>query len=86
MKGQHVDPYEAVKIHKDIRSKLSVAIHWGTFVLTNEYYLEPPKLLQDALEKANISKDKFLVLKHGESIERNWKDNSQVVGNGTSEM
>eukprot|EP00871_Galdieria_phlegrea_P005195 jgi/Galph1/5677/GphlegSOOS_G4326.1 len=75
MKGQHVDPYEAVKIHKDIRSKFSVAIHWGTFVLTNEYYLEPPKLLQDAMKKANVSKEEFIVLKHGESIEKNFVGN-----------
>jgi len=79
MKGQHVDPYEAVKIHKDIRSKLSIAIHWGTFVLTNEHYLEPPKLLEEALREANIPKEQFLVLKHGECIERNWKENNSFL-------
>ena len=33
---QHVDPEEAVLIHKDIGSKLSVGIHWGTFTLGYE--------------------------------------------------
>lgn len=36
MKYQHVDPEEAVKIHIDVQTKRSVAIHWGTFALANE--------------------------------------------------
>lgn len=36
MKGQHVDPEEAVKIHQDLQAKRSVAIHWGTFALAYE--------------------------------------------------
>ncbi|XP_058153959.1 N-acyl-phosphatidylethanolamine-hydrolyzing phospholipase D isoform X3 [Dasypus novemcinctus] len=38
MKYQHVDPEEAVRIHIDVQTKKSVAIHWGTFVLSNEWY------------------------------------------------
>ena len=33
---QHVDPEQAVKIHLDIKSKKSLAIHWGTFALGKE--------------------------------------------------
>lgn len=36
MKGQHVDPEEAVQIHVDLQAKHSVAIHWGTFALAYE--------------------------------------------------
>lgn len=36
MTPQHVDPKEAVQIHVDIRSKSSVAVHWGTFALAHE--------------------------------------------------
>uniref|UniRef100_A0A3B3VYE1 N-acyl-phosphatidylethanolamine-hydrolyzing phospholipase D n=1 Tax=Poecilia latipinna TaxID=48699 RepID=A0A3B3VYE1_9TELE len=36
MKGQHVDPEEAVQIHQDLQAKQSVAIHWGTFALAYE--------------------------------------------------
>lgn len=36
MKYQHINPEEAVKLHIDIKSKRSLAIHWGTFSLANE--------------------------------------------------
>ena len=31
MSSQHVDPEQAFQIHKDLKSKLSIGIHWGTF-------------------------------------------------------
>lgn len=31
MSNQHVDPENALVIHRDLRSKLSFGIHWGTF-------------------------------------------------------
>ncbi|KAG8577148.1 hypothetical protein GDO81_010080 [Engystomops pustulosus] len=67
MKNQHVDPEEAVKIHTDIRAKKSVAIHWGTFALANEFYLEPPVKLKEALERYGLTSEDFLVMNHGES-------------------
>lgn len=36
MRGQHVDPEQAVQIHLDLQAKQSVAIHWGTFALAYE--------------------------------------------------
>lgn len=39
----HVAPEEAVRIHKDIGACQSVAMHWGTFVLTDEPMDEPPQ-------------------------------------------
>ncbi|XP_017158327.1 N-acyl-phosphatidylethanolamine-hydrolyzing phospholipase D-like [Poecilia reticulata] len=62
MKGQHVDPEEAVQIHQDLQAKQSVAVHWGTFALAYEYYLEPPVRLREALEP-----ESFFTLHHGES-------------------
>ena len=31
MSSQHIDPGEAVKIHKLIRARNSIGIHWGTY-------------------------------------------------------
>lgn len=64
MKGQHVNRKEAVQIHDDVKSEFSVGIHWGTFVLTDEPYLEP-KILE--------KRDKpFETLDHGASIVVPW--------------
>ncbi|XP_041833736.1 N-acyl-phosphatidylethanolamine-hydrolyzing phospholipase D isoform X2 [Melanotaenia boesemani] len=67
MKGQHVDPEEAVQIHQDLQAKESVAIHWGTFALAYEYYLEPPVRLREALEQKGLKPESFFTLHHGES-------------------
>ena len=31
MAPQHIDPEQALRIHNDLKSKLSFGIHWGTF-------------------------------------------------------
>nr|XP_020455327.1 N-acyl-phosphatidylethanolamine-hydrolyzing phospholipase D isoform X3 [Monopterus albus] len=67
MQGQHVDPEEAVQIHQDLQAKQSVAMHWGTFVLSNEYYLEPPIRLREALAQKGLKPESFFTLHHGES-------------------
>jgi N-acyl-phosphatidylethanolamine-hydrolysing phospholipase D len=68
MQPVHVDPDEAVQIHREVRSRLTVACHWGTFALTDEPLDEPPRLLQVALSRQNVPKGQFLVLRPGEVI------------------
>uniref|UniRef100_A0A3P9N0F8 Metallo-beta-lactamase domain-containing protein n=2 Tax=Poecilia reticulata TaxID=8081 RepID=A0A3P9N0F8_POERE len=67
MKGQHVDPEEAVEIHQDLQAKQSVAVHWGTFALAYEYCLEPPVRLREALEQRGLEPESFFTLHHRES-------------------
>ncbi|XP_044279369.1 N-acyl-phosphatidylethanolamine-hydrolyzing phospholipase D isoform X3 [Varanus komodoensis] len=74
MKYQHVDPEEAVRIHIDVQTKKSLAIHWGTFALANEYYLDPPVKLKEALDRYGLKTEDFFVLKHGESRDININD------------
>jgi N-acyl-phosphatidylethanolamine-hydrolysing phospholipase D len=68
MRNYHINPEEALKIHLDVRSKKSVAIHWGTFMLTDEPLDEPPRRLDEARRENGIAEEEFLVLKHGEII------------------
>ncbi len=68
MRHHHVNPEEALQIHVDIRSKKSVAIHWGTFILTDEPLDEPPQRLARALQKNKIPPEDFLVMQHGQTI------------------
>ncbi len=67
MNTHHVNPREAVKIHRDLHSKWSFAIHWGTFILSDEPVLEPPIKLKQALLQFEIPKSRFEVLKIGET-------------------
>jgi N-acyl-phosphatidylethanolamine-hydrolysing phospholipase D len=68
MSKQHVDPLQAVKIHQDIQSKLSIPIHWATFQLTQEPFLEPPELLLKSLKAAGIEQEKFNPINIGETV------------------
>ena len=67
MKDQHVNPAEAVQIHKDLKAKRSVGVHWGTFALTDEPLDQPPKDLAAARVQANISGDDFFLLAIGQT-------------------
>jgi len=69
MKYQHVHPGEAVEVHKDIKSKKSLGIHWGTFKLTTENYLEPPALLNTFLNKSGLDSSVFVTTDIGGSVE-----------------
>lgn len=66
MEPQHVDPEQAVMIHMDVKSQKSLAVHWGTFALADEFYLEPKQKLSEALSKFALDPKNFITLKHGE--------------------
>ena len=68
MKPHHMSPEEAVQAHLDLNSRKSVAIHWGTFILTDEPLHEPPARLVKELKKKGLSREDFLVPRHGETI------------------
>lgn len=67
MKENHVNPEEAVKIHQDLHARYSVAMHWGTFILTDEPLDEPPLKLAIALKEKQLPTSSFEVYQHGET-------------------
>jgi L-ascorbate metabolism protein UlaG (beta-lactamase superfamily) len=67
MGAQHVDPDQAVQIHKDVGAKRSLGIHWGTFQLTDEPLDAAVDDLAKARAGAGVRDDDFFVLRHGES-------------------
>ncbi len=66
MKHVHMNPDDAVMAHKDLKSKLSIGTHFGTFQLTDEPINQPIKDLQTALEKHSVNPEKFLTLDFGQ--------------------
>lgn len=68
MRPVHVDPEEAVRIHQDVGSRMSLAMHWGTFRLTLEPLDEPPQRLATELQEAAVPPEQFRVLAHGETL------------------
>ncbi len=54
MSPMHANPFDSVNIFVDTRCKRALGIHWGTWVLTEEDVLEPPKLLKKALAQKSI--------------------------------
>jgi N-acyl-phosphatidylethanolamine-hydrolysing phospholipase D len=70
MQTVHVNPEEAVQIHLDACSKLSVGGHFGTFKLSSEPDEMPPYDLYQALLAQGLDPSVFRVLDQGQTI--NW--------------
>jgi len=66
MRSHHMSPREAVQTHIDVKAKKSFAMHWGTFVFTDEHVLHPPKRLLEASTKQGVTNFAFSRL--GESL------------------
>ena len=67
MRAMHVNPEEAVRAQQDLHARYAVAMHWGTFRLTDEVLDEPPRKLGEALKQAGVAPERFFVMRHGET-------------------
>lgn len=67
MREQHVNPAEAVQIHREIGALRSVGVHWGTFELTDESLDEPPHALAEARRAQGVADEAFGVMAVGET-------------------
>ncbi len=67
MKDQHMNPEEAVQAHLDLRSKLSIGMHFGAFQLTDEGIEDPVTDLVKSLMSKNIDLKDFIVPKNGQT-------------------
>tara|TARA_Y100000589_G_C27033811_1_gene580169 strand:- start:374 stop:973 length:600 start_codon:yes stop_codon:yes gene_type:complete len=62
----HTNPEEALSIARDLKSKKVIGMHWGTFVLSLEPIMEPPKRFKDNAEKYGFKKEDAIIFKIGE--------------------
>lgn len=65
MKVAHMNPEEAVLVHKDVQSKKSIGMHFGTFKLTDENFEQPEIDLLNAKKKYQV--EDFMTLEVGET-------------------
>ena len=64
---QHIDPEEALRAFEALSARQFVAMHWGTFRLTDEPLGEPPERLRAAWRAKGLAEERLWVLDVGES-------------------
>lgn len=72
MGAVHMNPEDAVEAYQRLRSETEqspacLGIHWGTFRLTDEDVLEPPRKFGELWKAAGLPESKNWTFAHGES-------------------
>ncbi|MBV9773828.1 MAG: MBL fold metallo-hydrolase [Gemmatimonadetes bacterium] len=68
MRPAHMNPEEAVRAYGDLGGAGDfVAMHWGTFRLTDEDPLEPPVRTRAAWREAGLPEERLWIPRHGET-------------------
>jgi len=74
MRRVHMNPEDALEAYRDLRGPYAdvpapalLAIHWGTFRLTDEPADEPPERMRRVWRAAGLSEESLWTLKHGET-------------------
>lgn len=92
MKSSHVNPEEAIDIHHDIKSTLSIGMHWSTFQLSAEPLDEPRQKLQALVKEGALQRGRFITVAIGETLpitdlaskkQREKNDSLRTTGTGT---
>mmetsp|Transcript_19675 Transcript_19675/g.39701 ORF Transcript_19675/g.39701 Transcript_19675/m.39701 type:complete len:411 (-) Transcript_19675:101-1333(-) len=83
MKDVHCNPEEAVRIHQDLRARRSVGIHWGTFPMADEDFIEPALELARSRDVLNVSASDFFTMKHGETLYLDESSNHDFATHNT---
>ncbi len=67
LSGQHVGPEDAGRAFSQLRAKHFLAMHWGTFKLTDEPLGEPPERLRAWFASQGLPAERLWVFDVGES-------------------
>jgi len=68
MEKQHMNPEQAVQAFLDLGARDFVAMHWGTFKLTDEPLDEPPRRLRDEWARRALPQDALRIPAVGEIL------------------
>jgi N-acyl-phosphatidylethanolamine-hydrolysing phospholipase D len=67
MKAQHIGPEDAGRAFEILGARTFVAMHWGTFVLTDEPLGEPPERIRAWFRERGIDPSRLWVMDVGET-------------------
>ena len=70
MRASHTSPEEALAAFADVRGRVLVPIHWGTFDLADEPIEEPARRLATEARRLRFGPDRVWIFRHGET--RSW--------------
>jgi N-acyl-phosphatidylethanolamine-hydrolysing phospholipase D len=68
MESVHCNPADSVRIHRELCARRSLAMHWGTFDLTDEPLGEPPLALAREAAAAGLAPGEFTAIAVGETV------------------
>jgi L-ascorbate metabolism protein UlaG (beta-lactamase superfamily) len=65
MKGNHINPEEAVAVYERLKPRMALGMHWGTFQLTFEAMDDPPRRLARLRRERGIAEGSFVATEVG---------------------
>lgn len=68
MKPMHVNPEEAIQVHKDVGAEISFGMHFGTFPLADDGMKDPENDFSKAIRKPENQGVNFKLLTEGDSF------------------
>jgi len=69
MSPQHMNPEEAMRAFEALGARRMIAMHWGTFKLTDEPLDEPPVRLEAERVRRGLAPERVRVVAIGETVE-----------------
>ncbi|MFK8049852.1 MAG: MBL fold metallo-hydrolase [Halioglobus sp.] len=69
MRESHMNPEEAIRAAQDLNARRAMAIHFGTFDLSDEPLAEPPKRFRQAAEDTELGLEDAWILDVGQTRE-----------------
>lgn len=73
---QHIDPYEACLVHTDLQAQVSLGVHWGTFMMSDEHYLDPKLDFEAARVQLGLPEESIITKCFGETFKINKESES----------
>lgn len=67
MRASHMNPEEAIRAALDLQAKRALAMHYGTFDLSDEPLADPPRRFRNAAKATKLGSDDAWLLEIGET-------------------